>query len=128
MNGINIGDIIERPKGFGLTRHRGVLLGVDQVLHNTPERGEHLSTLAEFAQKQVVSLYARCKDVHAALSRTEKILSDPRKYHLIVRNCDHTVNDVVFGKPSSPQLVLAAVGSAAVLSVFALFIFFRGKR
>ena len=41
------GDIVSRRKG--MVMHRGIALGDGRVLHNTPFRGEHISSEEEFS-------------------------------------------------------------------------------
>ncbi len=111
------GDVLSRRKG--LVMHRGIALGDGRVLHNTPGRGEHISTESDFANGHRVrvesaSYTARQRALaHAAELERE---GRGRSYHLFGNNCEHTVNRATSGDARSPQLRgwLAGVGLAAV--------------
>ncbi len=111
------GDILSRRKG--LVMHRGVALGDGRVLHNTPGRGEHISSEAEFANGQ------RVKVARASYTERQRSLSHAyrversgsrRSYHLLGNNCEHTVHRARSGAARSPQLRgwVAGLGLAAV--------------
>ncbi|MFM8354486.1 MAG: hypothetical protein ACKOBM_06235 [Gammaproteobacteria bacterium] len=110
------GDIIGRRKGIVL--HKGVYLGSDRVLHNTTGRGEHVSSLADFAAgKRVVLVRAACDE-----SRRRASAATPRAdrgYNLFTHNCEHTASRVTLGRSESPQLRgwVAGVGVAALAFV-----------
>ena len=110
------GDILSRRKG--LVMHHGIALGDGRVLHNTPGRGEHISTEAEFANGQRVRVQ---RSDYAARTRAlaharELERSSGRSYHLLGNNCEHTVHRASSGEAKSPQLRgwLAGVGLAAI--------------
>jgi len=111
------GDVLSRRKG--LVMHRGIALGDGRVLHNTPGRGEHISTEREFANGQRVRVesatYAERKRSLAHAAYVERRQS-PRAYHLFGNNCEHTVHRANSGDAHSPQLRgwVAGVGLAAV--------------
>lgn len=111
------GDIVARRKGLVL--HKGIVTADRKVLHNTPERGEHLSTFAEFADGERIQVERRSLDERRrALARLA--LSGPRgrDYDVLANNCEHTVTRVVHGRAHSPQLgnwLLGAGVAAAVL-------------
>lgn len=99
--------------------HRGVALGDGRVLHNTPGRGEHISSEAEFANGQ------RVKVARASYTERQRSLSHAyrversgsrRSYHLLGNNCEHTVHRARSGEARSPQLRgwVAGLGLAAV--------------
>ncbi len=110
------GDIIGRRKGIVL--HKGVYLGAGQVLHNTPGRGEHVTSLEEFADgKRVTLVRAACDESrHRAASAAPR--SD-RRYNLFTHNCEHTASRVTLGRAESPQLRgwVAGIGVAALAFV-----------
>jgi len=111
------GDLLSRRKG--LVMHRGIALGDGRVLHNTPGRGEHISSETDFANGQRVHVTSatyserRRALAHAAVLETS---GSARPYHLLGNNCEHTVHRAASGDARSPQLRgwVAGVGLAAV--------------
>lgn len=100
-----VGSQLERAKGLGLVRHVGIYLGDDQVFHNSPGRGEHISSLSDFAQNQPVRMTAGPSP--AALQtvfRARQQATQPRPYSLLSWNCEHTARAVAGAPPESPQL------------------------
>lgn len=110
MSPFRSGDIVARRKGVVL--HKGLVIGDDQVLHNTPWRGEHLSSLQDFARGKRVHREATGQSVGA------DALLPQRPYHLLRNNCEHTVYRAAAGQAHSPQLRAWGVGAA--LAVVAL--------
>ena len=110
------GDILSRRKG--LVVHRGVALGDGRVLHNTPGRGEHISSEAEFANGHRVSVTrSSLDDRRRALHHAAHLgVRGGRAYDLLGNNCEHTVSRASSGDARSPQLRgwIAGVGLAAV--------------
>ncbi len=109
--------VIGRAKWFGLTEHIGVLLPSGRVAHCAPGRGEHLSTLAEFAAGQNVRLvrHVPAQEHQETVARISQALTAPRPYDVFTNNCEMFANRVTGEKPASPQLqgfvaVLAIVG------------------
>lgn len=106
------GDIVSRPKG--LVTHVGLMLDGGRVLHNTPDRGEHVSTLAEFSRGRAVSV--------ERLERSERLRllarasTGGRGYHLLQRNCEHTLYRAREGRPRSPQLLSVTLGVAGAVA------------
>lgn len=114
---IRPGDFLKRDKG--LHDHVGVAWFDGRVLHNSPFRGEHLSSIEEFAAGRPVRVRptAAVRREHV-LANGMKVLRAPRGYHLWRNNCEHTAHYVVHGRPSSPQLwvwTLVAVAGAFVV-------------
>jgi hypothetical protein len=105
------GDIVARRKG--LVMHKGLVMQDGSILHNTPSRGEHLSTEREFAAGRRVRVERSTIGPVPELRR--------RGYHLFRNNCEHTVHRASTGRAHSPQLKawLAGVGVAAVALVVA---------
>jgi len=104
------GDVVARRKG--LVMHHGVVLSDGRILHNTPRRGEHVSSLAEFGNGR------RIYRVGATGARRSYAV-DGRRYNLFTNNCEHTVSRYTHGRASSGQLrswvagvSLAAMGLA----------------
>lgn len=116
---IRPGDILARDKG--LHEHLGVAWFDGQVLHNSPVRGEHLSSLAEFAAGHEIRVQptSAC-DRGRALANGAAVLRAPRRYHVLRNNCEHTAHYVVQGRARSPQLVrwtlVGLFGALVVLS------------
>ncbi|MGI9327026.1 MAG: hypothetical protein ACR2PZ_17545 [Pseudomonadales bacterium] len=95
------GDVVSRRKGPVM--HRGVVLGDGRVLHNTPSRGEHISSMLEFSAGQKVRVQRRSRtERERALSHAERGRHQP--YHLLRNNCEHTVSRAHTGRSRSPQL------------------------
>ena len=107
------GDIVSRRKGFVM--HKGIALRDGRILHNSPFRGEHICTEAEFRDGK--TLYAtRLERPQRARALREADRDIPRSYNLFTNNCEHTVNRATTGYAESPQLQawIAGVGVAAL--------------
>jgi hypothetical protein len=113
---LNVGDILTRPKLQGLIEHCGVVIGHDAVLHNTPERGEHLTSVREFSASQPMQVRPTGINPQIVSARSYKILANPKRYDAVNRNCQHTVSEVVCGIAKSP-LVLAAILIAIIATI-----------
>lgn len=114
---LNVGDKISRPKADGLVKHVGVYLGNGRVFHNLPGRGEHVSSLAEFAAGQPVTVVQEGTGVNLLQLnwRVNERLSNPKAYHTTDYNCEHAASYVLTGQTESPQLQgWAILGAAAV--------------
>ena len=111
------GDILVRRKG--LVMHRGVALGDGRVLHNTPFRGEHVASEAQFSdgKRVYVEQVDRANRAQALIRAGE---SPSRDYNLFTNNSEHTVSRLTHGEPSSPQLRGIVAGLAAGVVVFGL--------
>ena len=111
MSNRSPGDIVSRRKGPVM--HRGIVLDEDRVLHNTPLKGEHVSTFEGFcrgkrARVQHLDARERSRALRYAEGREE------RAYNPFTNNCEHTVTRATAGRARSPQLALiAGVGAAA---------------
>lgn len=117
---IEPGDVLSRPKG--LCTHRAVYLGEEMVLQNTPGRGEHKSSMAEFAKGKRVNVFRIPEWARASVLRNaRKVLRAPRTYSLLTNNCEHTVTRVLVGKGFSDQLrIFSTAAIAATILVIAL--------
>lgn len=112
------GDIVSRRKGFVM--HRGIALGDGRVLHNTPFKGEHISSEEEFSagQRLYVTRMERAARQRALLHAETD--AGGRRYSLLGNNCEHTVSRAIGAEPESPQLrewVVGLVAGAALLAL-----------
>ena len=111
------GDVLSRRKG--LLMHRGIALGDGRVLHNTPWRGEHIASEAEFRAGHRLSVTRLDRAARErALAHAERATG--RGYNLFSNNCEHTVTRAVDGRARSPQLLQWLGGVAAGGALFAL--------
>ncbi len=116
---IRPGDILRRPKG--LHEHVGVAWFDGRVLHNSPRRGEHLSSVDEFAAGRAVRVQPTPTHYRSrVLANGVAVLRAPRGYHLLRNNCEHTAHYVVHGRPTSPQLL-----AWTVIALFGAFVALR---
>jgi len=109
---INVGDILTRPKFPGVD-HMGVFAGNNLVCHNTPDKGEHISTVQEFADGQPMKVQRTGADASKTIPRINQRLANPKRYDLFRRNCQHTANEIVYGVAKSP--IVAAILFALAL-------------
>lgn len=120
MSTLSIGDFLLRPKLLGIT-HVGVWMGGDAVFHNAPDRGEHMSSVAEFAKGENIQIEPKNADPDTVISRVQAKLIQPRGYDPISNNCEHSANHVVTGRAFSIQLRVAVMVVAALgVTYFAL--------
>jgi lecithin:retinol acyltransferase len=108
--------LISRPK-LGFLRHLGVLLPDGRVAHCTPERGEHLSTVEEFAAGQDVRI-ERVIPIEQCLSTLQRIaqtMAKPSPYHLFTNNCETFANRSIGERAMGAQL--AGFGVLIVLAL-----------
>lgn len=122
MGRFQIGDVISRPKFNGVVDHHGIVVGFDRVLHNTPERGEHVSSFSDFALGARVQLVNRAGSLAEAFEivrRAGVILSNPQRWSL-VHNCEVTVAKARGLPPHSKQLAgWALAGTLISLALLA---------
>ena len=104
------GDIVLRRKGPIM--HQGIVLGDDRILHNTPRRGEHISSMQDFRRGKAVRARRLDETQRArALHHAEHAAhGDARRYNLLRNNCEHTVTRATTGNGTSPQLLAVAAG------------------
>jgi hypothetical protein len=119
---LNIGDVLTRPKLQGLIEHCGVVVGRDTVLHNTPERGEHLTSVREFSANQPVQVKRTNADPITIQSRSHKILGNPKHYDAVNRNCQHTVSEVLYGIAKSPLAIIGVLIAIGVLIFVGIYL------
>lgn len=113
------GDVVRRRKGA--VWHWGVCIQ-EGIVHNTPEKGEHISSLAEFADVQQIEVF-RPHDInrHEIISRAYEIVNNPSDYQYLWRNCEHTVTEIIKGEAMSQTVkslaTLAFIISSAYLVI-----------
>ena len=101
------GDIVSRRKGPVM--HKGIALGDGQVLHNTPLRGEHVSTEREFSRGRRLRVERLDGAERKRVLQAVRTASSHR-YHLFANNCEHTVSRARTGVAGSQQLKAWALG------------------
>ena len=113
MTVLMTGDVVARRKGPVM--HKGVVLADGRILHNTPSRGEHVSTLEEFAAGRTVKVVRRACARSSARAHWARPREDGR-YNVFTNNCEHTASRVAHGRPGSPQLRgwIAGIGMATL--------------
>lgn len=99
--------------------HRGIVLENGDVLHNTPLRGEHISSYSEFRKGKIVY------DRGLSERRRQEVLratdeSDHRRYNPFTNNCEHTVTRALDGRGRSPQLASVLISGGVAAATFAL--------
>ena len=112
------GDVVARRKGPVM--HKGVVLGEDRILHNTPWRGEHVSTEREFRAGRRLRVTPTDRQIREQAVGAGAAQENPRRYNLFTNNCEHTVNRITTGRPTSPQLQGWMVGAGMAVVAFAV--------
>jgi lecithin:retinol acyltransferase len=109
--------VISCPRG-GVFRHVGILLPDGRVAHCAPSRGEHISTVEEFAAGQDVTIERLLTPEQCAssLRRIAEAMCAPKAYDGLTNNCEMFVNRMIGQRSESPQLQGAAllIGLAAL--------------
>jgi hypothetical protein len=103
--GPSSGDVLYRRKS-PFYEHVGLYLGGGLVFQNTPEAGEHIVTLEGFSEGQSYRAQKTSVPQHLLNWRVHLRLREPRRYHLFLNNCEHSVFALTEGKAWSPQLLL----------------------
>lgn len=94
--------------GLGVVNHWGEHF----VFHSTPGLGEHACTYTEFA----AGLDATRELIAETVGMRQRLLAkqlSPGKYDAATHNCQDSVNEIIFGRPSSPTRQLAVVSGVA---------------
>jgi hypothetical protein len=114
--------VIARPKFSGSGEHWGVLIPGNLVAHNSPERGEHVSTLWEFALagRFRVIRHVLPEHFHASMRRIQEAVQAPQAYHATNNNCQSFANRITGEAPRSPAVEGIGLLALAGLFVFAL--------
>lgn len=90
------------------------------VWHSTPGKGEHWDPLEIFAGGFVV-VANEVVLAPALWLRLLRASNQPQAYDPLLRNCQHSVTEVVDGKPASPAVLqIGAILIAAVLVAFVM--------
>ena len=122
MINIRIGDVLTRPKPGTPFTHVGVALGNGMAAHNTPDRGEHASSLEDFADGQPVTVHRTGADPSIVVARAQTVLASPQGYHAVVNNCEHTATKIIRGAARSSQaafwFVVAIIIATVLLVVY----------
>jgi hypothetical protein len=112
------GDIVSRRKGFVM--HRGIALGDGRVLHNTPFKGEHICSEAEFSAGRRLFVTRLDREARQRALRHAESDETKRGYSLFDNNCEHTVTRAIGAEVESPQLrgwVGGLMAGAALLAL-----------
>jgi hypothetical protein len=122
------GDVLRRWK-TGVW-HLGVYWDDDQVLHNSPGLGggERLTSYKVFAcGRDVYVAHSNPETRSAVMERASGILAHPHAYSYVWRNCEHTVYEVLEGRPRSPtvRFMDQVLGAAVILSLVGIAFSFR---
>jgi|ERR1700690_1227003 hypothetical protein len=114
--------VIARPKFSGGGEHWGVLFQGNLVAHNTPERGEHVSTLQEFAPAGKFRVVRHVPPEHfqASMRRIQETVQSPQSYHATNNNCQTFANRVTGEAPRSPAVEGVGWLALAGILVYAL--------
>jgi hypothetical protein len=120
---VGIGDFLMRPKFLGID-HTGVFLGAGMVFHNTPERGEHVSTVQEFSAGHPIRVQHTGANPATVIARVRKALANPKKYNLFFSNCEDSANEATHGKSKSPTVAIIVF---LLLSGFIIWCFSRRR-
>ena len=103
------GDVVSRRKGIFM--HRGIVLEDGSVLHNTPMRGRHTSSLEEFGKNKPI--YPENLRAEVRWRTLQNVSVDERnRYNPFTNNCEHLVTRAMKGEGESPQLRGWLVGAA----------------
>jgi hypothetical protein len=117
---LNPGDLLLRPKCLGIVRHEGVVVGSNAVLHNTPDKGEHVSTVDDFADGKPVKVHPTFAAPALIYSRAQQVLGRPRQYDPFARNCQHTATELISGRANSAWVQAVALLLFVVLATWAI--------
>lgn len=120
-HGAHIPSVISRLKA-GAWKHVGILLPDGRVVHCAPGRGEHVSSIEEFAIGQDVTILEEIpQHLHATILKSiAGSIRTPQGYHATTNNFEMFVNRVLGRSAHSSQLngalliaTIALIGFAA---------------
>ncbi len=99
--------------------HRGIVLEDGRILHNTPLKGRHTSTLDEFSKNKAIYPANHQPEIRdRTLSNAKN--DDNDRYNPFKNNCEHTVTRATTNEARSPQLRGWLVGAAFAAVGFAV--------
>ena len=114
------GDLLHRKKGE--VWHLGIYMGNGAVLHNSPGVGERVTSYEEYANGQQVKAHQPDSSKrHEIMERAWQVVSNPKAYDHLFRNCEHTAFEAVEGIAKSPTAQLLLV-TLALLALAALVV------
>jgi hypothetical protein len=99
-------------------QHVGVVSPGGRVLENDPVHGERVNSLSGFAAGKPVRVHRTNAPSGEVVQRARSLLANPKRYDLLKRNCEHTANEVIRGRPFSPQVAVGAVGLLFITAIF----------
>lgn len=107
--------VVSRRKA-GAFRHVGVLLPDGRVAHCSPGRGEHISSIEEFAAGEDINIERLVSELESAATtrRIAAAIRNPKMYDALSNNCEIFANRVTGQNPISPQLSAALCLAAGV--------------
>jgi hypothetical protein len=112
---------VYRRKVSGLVAHAGLELrfemGEQLVLHTSPDKNTHLSTVEEFSAGEKLVKKTSINATQAIVDRINSRLSSNFQYS-VFNNCEHLASEVLTGRPTSAQLktslTVSLVGTALI--------------
>ena len=99
---LEVGDVLLRRKSSVM--HVGVYVGDDQVFDNAPGRGESLVDFETFSKGNPVFVIPTHHPPEAVQAQVREILRNPKRYHLLNQNCEHSVRRLLGSSMVSVQL------------------------
>ena len=110
------GDILRRPKF--LFKHVGIHLGNGLVLHNSPDKGEHVSDVNEFASGHEIEVIPTPPSMKAKIMEgVQDTLRHPRGYDAATNNCQHTATRITEGRAYSPAVLVVGLLVLGILAM-----------
>jgi hypothetical protein len=105
---------VYRRKVSGLVAHAGLELsfemGEQLVLHTSPDKNTHLSTVGEFSAGEMLVKKTSINATQVIVDRINTRLSANFKYS-VFNNCEHLASEVLTGRPTSTQLKTSLTAS-----------------
>jgi hypothetical protein len=76
-----------------------------RVIHNTPEKGVHISSVDEFSGGKKVSVVKqKANNRIKAIVKAIFVYFEKKPYNMFKNNCEHTASKILHDKAESPQL------------------------
>lgn len=134
IGNLNIGDVLKRNKNGIFSKHYGLVIGKNgndiEIADNQNSFGVRYVSLEDFMDSEVLVDIVRN---NFSIDEKNKIIEKVkvrigRNYDLLKYNCEHFVNDVLFGKVYSKQIQNAfAIGLFGLFTIGAA-IYYNKKR